>query len=79
MKVLVFSCSLEEIWSTMSTCVFCISETDLPGDPSYAEIPGCPYSKGGQARVAFEIVNATIIGEGRHKYVVRYSLQFSNV
>ena len=48
-----------------------ISETDLPGDPSYADVPGCPDSKKqGQARVAFEIVSANIKGEGRQKYVV---------
>ena len=64
---------------TTSTMSICIPETDLPGDPSYVENPGCPDSKAGQARVAFEIVNATIIGEGRHKYVVRHSLQLSNL
>ncbi len=31
-----------------------------------------PDPKKVQARVAFEIVNASIVGDGRHKYVVRF-------
>lgn len=51
------------------------SEAELPGDPSYAEFPGYPESKS-QARVAFEIVNANIVGEGRQKHVVSSTLHY---
>ena len=59
--------------------VLFLSETDLPGDPSYAEVPECPDSKKSQARVAFEIVSANINGEGRQKYVASFCVYNINM